>query len=135
MGIRSADFRPHIQEVKYLLDTCIIAAILNQEQGHRHLEDRIVAAPPVVARQKIITSTKSGPCRVRSRGGSRKPFVLGPAQPQTRKPDAKNVAVPDRGRFRNSARGLKLAKESSIAAAQVFQHPGRAVPEESSMAA
>jgi uncharacterized protein with PIN domain len=31
--------------VKYLLDTCIIAAILNQEQGHRHLEDRIVAAP------------------------------------------------------------------------------------------
>ena len=63
MEIRSADFRPHIQEVKYLLDTCIIAAILNQEQGHRHLEDRIVAAPrgslhvsamdPLIAAQAI----------------------------------------------------------------------------------
>ena len=31
--------------MKYLLDTCIIAAVLNQEQGHRHLEDRIAGAP------------------------------------------------------------------------------------------
>lgn len=31
--------------MKYLLDTCIIAAVLNQEQGHRHIEDRIAAAP------------------------------------------------------------------------------------------
>jgi len=30
--------------VKYLLDTCIIAAVLNQEQGHRHIEDRIASA-------------------------------------------------------------------------------------------
>src|SRR5438445_2785212 len=30
---RSADFRPYLQEVKYLLDTCMIAAVLNQEQG------------------------------------------------------------------------------------------------------
>src|SRR3989338_7030392 len=81
------------------------------------------------------TVSRSGPCRVRGRGGSRKPFVLGPAQPQTRKPHAKNVAVLDRGRVRKSARGLNLADESSIAAAQVFQYPGRAVPEDSSVAA
>lgn len=31
--------------MKYLLDPCIIAAVLNQEQGHRHLEDRIAGAP------------------------------------------------------------------------------------------
>ena len=31
--------------MKYLLDTCIIAAILNQEAGHQHLEVRIAAAP------------------------------------------------------------------------------------------
>jgi tRNA(fMet)-specific endonuclease VapC len=31
--------------VKYLLDTRIIAAALNQEQGHRHIEDRIASVP------------------------------------------------------------------------------------------
>ena len=31
--------------MKYLLDTCIIAAMLNKEQGHGHLEDRIATAP------------------------------------------------------------------------------------------
>ena len=30
--------------MKYLLDTCIIAAVLNQEQGHRHIEDHIASA-------------------------------------------------------------------------------------------
>ena len=58
MGIRSADFRPHIQEVKYLLDTCIIAAILNQEQGHRHIEDRIVAAPRGSLHVSAITAVE-----------------------------------------------------------------------------
>jgi len=42
-------FGPRISErilkEKYLFDTCIIAAVLNQEQGHRHLEDRIAGAP------------------------------------------------------------------------------------------
>lgn len=31
--------------MKYLLDTCVIAAVLNQEQDHRHLEGRIATAP------------------------------------------------------------------------------------------
>jgi len=44
VGIRTADFGPYLQEVKYLLDTCIIAAVLNQEPGHRHIEDRIASA-------------------------------------------------------------------------------------------
>ena len=30
--------------MKFLLDTCIIASILNQEQGHRHIEGRIGSA-------------------------------------------------------------------------------------------
>lgn len=30
--------------MKYLLDTCIIAALLNREQGHERLEERIAGA-------------------------------------------------------------------------------------------
>ncbi len=31
--------------MKFLLDTCIIASVLNQEEGHGHIEDRIASAP------------------------------------------------------------------------------------------
>ena len=31
--------------MKYLLDTCIIAALLNREQDHERLEERIAAVP------------------------------------------------------------------------------------------
>lgn len=45
MGGWTPDFRPYLQEVKYLLDTCIIAAVLNRERGHEHLEERLAATP------------------------------------------------------------------------------------------
>jgi uncharacterized protein with PIN domain len=44
--------------VKYLPDTCVIAAVLNQEQGHRRLEDRIAGAPRGSLRISAITAVE-----------------------------------------------------------------------------
>ena len=44
--------------MKYLLDTCIIAAMLNKEQGHGHLEDRIATAPRGSLQISAITAVE-----------------------------------------------------------------------------
>jgi len=44
--------------VKYLLDTCIIAALLNREQGHERLEQRIAGAPRGSLQISAITAVE-----------------------------------------------------------------------------
>jgi len=44
--------------VKYLLDSCIIAALLNREQGHEHLEERIAGAPRGSLQISAITAVE-----------------------------------------------------------------------------
>lgn len=44
--------------MKYLLDTCIIAALLNREQGHERLEERIAGAPRGSLQISAITAVE-----------------------------------------------------------------------------
>ena len=44
--------------MKYLLDTCIIAALLNREQGHDRLEERIAATPRGSLQISAITAVE-----------------------------------------------------------------------------
>ena len=44
--------------MKYLLDTCIIAALLNREQGHERLEQRIAGAPRGSLQISAITAVE-----------------------------------------------------------------------------
>jgi tRNA(fMet)-specific endonuclease VapC len=44
--------------VKYLLDTCIIAALLNREEGHERLEERIAGAPRGSLQISAITAVE-----------------------------------------------------------------------------
>lgn len=44
--------------MKYLLDTCIIAALLNREQGHERLEERIASAPRGSLQISAITAVE-----------------------------------------------------------------------------
>src|SRR5712692_2297853 len=45
MAARPQAERPLLQAVKYLLDTCIIEALLKEEAGHDKVRTRIAAAP------------------------------------------------------------------------------------------
>ena len=58
MGVRPQDFRPRFQEVKYLLDTCIIAALLNREQGYEHIEERVATLPRGSLQISAITAVE-----------------------------------------------------------------------------
>ena len=44
--------------MKHLLDTCIIAALLNREQGHERLEQRIAGAPRGSLQISAITAVE-----------------------------------------------------------------------------
>lgn len=44
--------------MKYLLDTCIIAALLNREEGHERLEARIAGAPRGSLQISAITAVE-----------------------------------------------------------------------------
>lgn len=44
--------------MRYLLDTCIIAALLNREQGHERLEERIAGAPRGSLQISAITAVE-----------------------------------------------------------------------------
>jgi tRNA(fMet)-specific endonuclease VapC len=44
--------------VKYLLDTCVFAALLNREQGHERVEERIAGAPRGSLQISAITAVE-----------------------------------------------------------------------------
>lgn len=97
MGIWPADFRANLQEVKYLLDTCIIATILNREQGYDRLEDRVATTPRGSLHISAITAVE---------------IWVGLARPRT--PRAKNVV------FEALLRRARVLAFDEAAARQAF---------------
>ena len=83
--------------MKYLLDTCIIATILNKEQGHDHLEDRVATAPRGSLHISAITAVE---------------IWVGLARPRT--PRAKNVV------FEALLRRARVLAFDETAARQAF---------------
>lgn len=83
--------------MKYLLDTCIIATILNKEQGYDHLEDRVATAPRGSLHISAITAVE---------------IWVGLARPRT--PRAKNVV------FEALLRRARVLAFDETAARQAF---------------
>lgn len=83
--------------MKYLLDTCIIATILNKEQGYDHLEDRVAIAPRGSLHISAITAVE---------------IWVGLARPRT--PRAKNIV------FEALLRRARVLAFDETAARQAF---------------
>ncbi len=83
--------------MKYLLDTCIIATILNREQGYDRLEDRVATTPRGSLHISAITAVE---------------IWVGLARPRT--PRAKNVV------FEALLRRARVLAFDEAAARQAF---------------
>jgi len=108
--IRFAGFRPYLEEVKYLFDPCIIAAVLNQEQGHRHLEDRIAGAPRGSLHISAITAVE---------------VWVGLARPRT--PRAKNLWFEALLRRTRVLAFDEAAARQAFAVQRYLEHTGREI--------